>query len=337
MKTLIINYKRQKLKIAGVRPNADMKIILTILTTLVLTCATGQNNLVPNYSFEQISVCPNRVSDAIGWFSPNKAGDGSNLYNTCQTSFPDVPYCFSGYQWPRSGNGFVGLVLFDDTTFPQLNWSREYAEIGLTDSLKKTKKYCVGFYTNTGDYNVWAIKNIQAVLTKDSLLYNDINYGPIPGVTITIESPSIIADTLNWTKVREVYSALGGENFISIGNFSQGSQVIRHLEQQHYSTSGTAGYYLFDDISVYEQPDFFAGNDTLINPSGNAQLGIPGRSDIFYTWQPTTDLSNASIANPVAHPSVTTQYILTVTDTNRCKLQCTTQLLLQLGSLVLIM
>ena len=40
------------------------------------------------------------------------------------------------------------------------------------------------------------------------------------------------------------------------------------------------------------------------------------KNQIFYSWQPTTGLSNANIANPVAHPSVTTQYVLTVTDTN---------------------
>jgi hypothetical protein len=61
----------------------------------------------------------------------------------------------------------------------------------------------------------------------------------------------------------------------------------------------------------------FAGNDTLIHPGDTAYLGAPGRSDISYSWQPTTGLNNATIANPIAHPSVTTQYVLTVIDTNR--------------------
>ena len=283
----------------------------------------AQQNLVPNYSFENITSCPNSASGVqyanMGWFSPNKIGDASNLYNTCQpqTASLNIPNTWSGYQWPHTGNGFVGMVLFDDTTSPQLNWSREYTEIQLIDTLRINKKYCVGFYTNMGNNNMWAIKNIQAVFTNDSLLYNDNNYGYIPGVSIAMESPSIISDTLNWVKVRGVYAALGGENFITIGNFSPGNQVIRHLAQQHYSTTGTGGYYLFDDISVYKQPDVFAGNDTLVHPGDTAHLGTTGRSDITYSWQPATGLSNVNIANPIAHPSVTTQYILTVTDTNQ--------------------
>ncbi|HNR53768.1 MAG TPA: gliding motility-associated C-terminal domain-containing protein [Flavobacteriales bacterium] len=56
--------------------------------------------------------------------------------------------------------------------------------------------------------------------------------------------------------------------------------------------------------------------DTLICAGGSAQIGLlpivgPG---ITYTWSPTTGLSNASVANPVANPTTSTTYTLTISN-----------------------
>ncbi len=49
-----------------------------------------------------------------------------------------------------------------------------------------------------------------------------------------------------------------------------------------------------------------AGNDTSICNGGNIQLVANG--GVNYTWTPSTGLDNASIANPVANPTITTTY-----------------------------
>jgi hypothetical protein len=64
-----------------------------------------------------------------------------------------------------------------------------------------------------------------------------------------------------------------------------------------------------------------AGNDVSINPGGNTQLNgsaTGGMVPYTYLWTPSTGLSNPAIANPVASPSVTTTYTLTVTDNFSC-------------------
>ncbi|MCO6499982.1 MAG: gliding motility-associated C-terminal domain-containing protein [Vicingus serpentipes] len=53
-----------------------------------------------------------------------------------------------------------------------------------------------------------------------------------------------------------------------------------------------------------------AGNDQQICVGSSAQLNASGGST--YSWSPTTGLSNPNIANPVASPSVTTKYFVTV-------------------------
>ncbi len=52
-----------------------------------------------------------------------------------------------------------------------------------------------------------------------------------------------------------------------------------------------------------------------INLTSSVSGGSPGYT---YSWSPTTGLSDPGIANPVASPLVTTNYVLTVTDSKGC-------------------
>ena len=45
---------------------------------------------------------------------------------------------------------------------------------------------------------------------------------------------------------------------------------------------------------------------------------LPGNSIVSYNWNPSTGLNNASAANPIASPSASTTYTVTVTDNNGC-------------------
>lgn len=64
---------------------------------------------------------------------------------------------------------------------------------------------------------------------------------------------------------------------------------------------------------------FNAGNNATIgctqNPNG-VQIGSAPTAGHTYSWSPITGLSNPSIANPMANPSVTTTYTLAETDAN---------------------
>lgn len=298
--------------------------ITLVLLNLFYLNMNSQVNIIPNGSFEVVNPCPSlgpgEINKAIPWFQPNfpeGLGGSSDIFNVCNNTIP----LFTTFQYPRTGNGYGGIYLFwEDTNTDRNNW-REYIEVGLTDSLKKDKKYCIRFYTNKGNISSYAIKNIQAVLTTDSLLYNSPDYVYISGVSPIMEADSIITDTLNWIKVETTYTANGGEKFLTIGNFSSGANTIYKHVWPFNGIPNTLGYYLIDDVSIYEQPEVFAGNDTLLTLGDSVQLGIVGRSDIFYIWQPSTGLSNPNIANPIAKPKTCITYTLTVTDTNQ--LACT--------------
>ncbi|MCB0516702.1 MAG: hypothetical protein KDD49_11610, partial [Bacteroidetes bacterium] len=71
-----------------------------------------------------------------------------------------------------------------------------------------------------------------------------------------------------------------------------------------------------------------AWGDATICVGGSAQINASGGTN--YSWSPTTGLSNPYIANPIASPSVTTTYIVTVTNGNGCS--DTDQVVVQVGN-----
>jgi Secretion system C-terminal sorting domain len=322
---------RSKYKVKAIRLSA-----IIIALNLICTFVNAQNNLVPNGSFENYSTCPTsglqELDKAIPWFQPNdpvtSPGGSSDFFHFC-TGYN----CITFKQCPLSGQGMAALSLFTFPTLYNTDYYREYMEVALTDSLISGKNYCIKFYVNILNNSCYPLKQIQAVLTNDSLIYYDPNLGFIPGVTVVLEADSIITDSVNWTEISTIYQAYGGEKFITIGNFNEGDSVDYIDICPALMGDSYNGFYLFDDVSVYQQPDVFAGNDTIIPPGDSTQLGVTGRSDIIYSWSPATGLNNPNIANPMATPGASTSYTLTVTDTNQlaCNSVLTDTILVQVG------
>ncbi|MBL4578036.1 MAG: PKD domain-containing protein, partial [Flavobacteriales bacterium] len=79
-----------------------------------------------------------------------------------------------------------------------------------------------------------------------------------------------------------------------------------------------------DQVTVFVIPDIVVdvGPDITVCLNEAAQLNAtvnpPGEGPFTYSWTPTTDLSNPTIANPVAIPGSTTTYTVTVTSAAGC-------------------
>lgn len=76
-----------------------------------------------------------------------------------------------------------------------------------------------------------------------------------------------------------------------------------------YGCNDTLTAILQDTLTIQPQ----AGPDQLSCDNAPVQLGVIPKPGYVYSWSPPTGLSNPNISNPIATPSVTTQYILTVT------------------------
>lgn len=67
---------------------------------------------------------------------------------------------------------------------------------------------------------------------------------------------------------------------------------------------------MFDTLTLQS----LGGPDQLSCNNQPVQLGANSRPGLRYLWSPGTGLNNARIANPIATPAVTTEYILTTTN-----------------------
>jgi len=69
-------------------------------------------------------------------------------------------------------------------------------------------------------------------------------------------------------------------------------------------------------ITVNNLPTANAGADTAVCNGLSTNLNASG--GVSYSWSPATGLSNTAISNPVATPTSSTTYTVTVTDNNGC-------------------
>ncbi len=76
-----------------------------------------------------------------------------------------------------------------------------------------------------------------------------------------------------------------------------------------YGCRDTLYAQMLDTLSIQAQ----AGPDRLSCNNNPVQLGAAPRPRYLYSWLPVAGLSNPNIANPIASPNVTTEYIVTTT------------------------
>jgi PKD repeat protein len=254
-----------------------MKGSLSLLFLAALFCLSHAQNLVPNYSFETISFCPNGFGGigptvAIPWTAPT--GGSPDIFNVCSTTFVDVPANFFGNQNALTGDGYAGI-------YCKLNGPeyREYIQAPLLEPLVAGEWYTVSFYVSPGDIGC-GIMTIGAYLSV-----NQVTQG---GVGALILSPQIesnqgfLVDYDNWTLISGCFQASGGEQYITLGNFNSDANTSFDPN----CTSGLAYYYI-EDVLVESgaQPE-----NILFDLEGPETACFsyeidPGIPDYIYIWE----------------------------------------------------
>ncbi len=221
------------------------KAILFLIIIFEFTSVFSQHNLVPNYSFEELKKCPDneeKVNKVLyNWYNSTLAMPV--IFNSCaniSNSFFGVPKNGGGYQFAFEGNGYASFVIEKNSN------GREYYSVKLIDSLTKGSLYDIKFYISCIDEGVYAADEIGLYVSKDSIYENTpyyINYTP------QIKSPKgePISDTANWVEVSGKYTAKGGEQFITIGQFKSDSQTIWETINPN---GGSFCFYYLDNVSV---------------------------------------------------------------------------------------
>ena len=299
------------------RINRSAKIIIRLFTYLVFSSLMVFGSVVNaqsiiNPDFETFSSCPTAQSQLIratGWTQPTTFGS-TDYMNVCTplsgTSFTLAPLVLTA----QNGSGFAGA-------FMELNYNngsttryKEYLTNKLSAPLVAGVTYRFSFYvahlygtTSPAKFAPSDISYVDlpsaeqgflgAVFSTVSPTNSNIEAAP-PGNAASIVNsfgsgrtliPASNANVYGaasrnaWVKVILEYTAVGGEEYMTIGQFRPGATVI---------TDKQAVYYLFDNFSASLTPP------TILSKSVSP-ANIPSGGTATYTFT-LNNINAASIA-----------------------------------------
>lgn len=253
------------------------RFVFILILSLLVNASAAQQNLVPNPSFEQYSSCPGFISEfsnAVPWICATWGT--CDYYNSCigPNGIVSVPLNWIGYQYARTGSGYAGLYAREHIPQGDLGY-REYIQTELTDSLIAGTTYCVSFYVSLGDSCTYTVYDIGAYISNTAP--TSPLWLPLPCVP-QIQNPTGNFITYDgWVEVSGTYTAVGGEKYITIGNFNP-----NYLPDTLLSIPNTLypyqSYLYIDDVSVglCEDPS----GDTAVIPNVFTPNG-DGVNDVF--------------------------------------------------------
>lgn len=299
------NFRRRQLA-----PLHHFKEILRIITLVLIypwqLHLAAQEELVANGNFEAYEACPTYfggIDSSIivyptveGWSIPSFGS--SDYFNECASGVIDVPLNIFGYQEALSGAGYCGLYLKTDIT----NY-REYIQVQLTEPLIAGTCYLVSMYVgqaaqgSSGAYVNYTTDQLGMYISNDRpTLFEPFEYllDVVPQVTLT---PETYPDTAGWTLVSSSYIATGGEEWLTIGNFTDDDGTVLYpiVEGESYPDSKYAYVYI-DDVSVKTSDIIDPFSDTTICEGDTLLAEIPdGLFD--YTWSTGSMDSSIMITN----------------------------------------
>lgn len=227
-----------------------VKRTFILLSFLLFAACSAAQNLVMNGSFENKSYCPSNynqqsLNTIAGWWQPT---DGTpDYFHTCSDKV-GVPNNVFGIQHAKEGSAYCGLVTY--SVGNKRNY-REYLQTKLTRPLIAGETVCIEMFVSAADYCNYVTDGIGIVLTEkkiESNLQTELAY------KATMSNPrlNMLDERTEWQLLSDVFTAQGGEEYLTIGNFKTDKElkVIRRTEDMSDKGYGTWSYMYIDDVKV---------------------------------------------------------------------------------------
>lgn len=226
---------------------------------LLLLHPVGAQNLVPNWSFEEITACPQDQGDiekAVGWLT-FRGPESCDLYNVCGD--PDscgVPWNMIGEQWPSHGNGYAGIHTFsDDDGWPW--YYREWFGTQLSEPLSVGTTYYASLKVSLTlgrgapftERARFANDHNGLLFTMSHWVQNDFH--PVPGYA-QVYGNDVVEDTLGWTVISGSFVADSAYQYVVVGNFF--SDEVTNWSLMDPNGTGYLAYYYIDEVCVSVDP-----------------------------------------------------------------------------------
>jgi gliding motility-associated-like protein len=233
----------------------------TVIFLVMITQFTRGQNLVPNYSFEDTLACPSsdgEIYDAPPWVDPTNAT--TDYYNECASNLIcSAPLNAYGFQQPRTGRAYSGMGTYVSSS-PN---AREFLQVKLLDSLRLGKTYCVTYYIAWANNCQYISNGLSAYFSTTPVSCNQCLLPYVPQINYL--GPAI-KDSGKWVPIRGSFTATGGEQYLTIGNFNSDPNSLTAFVNP--SSSNIVALYYIDDVYV-------GPCDTVKPPDTSSSLSVP--------------------------------------------------------------
>jgi len=225
--------------------------VFLIAFLLVPECGNAQN-LVPNGNFEykkgrRHSQRPWRFVNTVDFFvvgGKRRMPPGSEKWHLPKA---------------KDGVAYVGLRIYSDY--------REFIQIKLTDKLKEGQRYYFEMWVSWSDHSNYYAKELGASLYRKKPSYTSDYYIFSNRPQIEEKNPKgIVQDSIQWVKISGTYRAKGGEQWLSVGNFSTTHFKDRLKKRRWYSLNfwHHEAYYFVDAVSLVKLDEYDFENDSIL-------------------------------------------------------------------------
>ncbi|MBI3520253.1 MAG: T9SS type A sorting domain-containing protein [Bacteroidetes bacterium] len=229
---------------------------LLVLVGMVLFKSNIAQNLIRNGSFESYtedagtSHCVTNFSSMFNW----QQIQSPDVYvSSCTFSNHfGVPSNRNGIAYPINGNSYVGIVCFYKTLEV-----KEYIYQHLSTPLISGKSYYTSFYISRADRIEYAIKKVGVYFSVSQPSVASSNTWIAANPQVENQS-GYLTDTISWTKIDGYFTAQGGEEYITIGNFNSNinSDTTYVGTTNPIPFDDGSAYYYIDSVSLYDSLDY---------------------------------------------------------------------------------
>lgn len=249
-----------------------MKNILLSSLVLASTIVFAQTNLVENPHFKQTEKGKLKeagmIEMAAPWSSPTLVK--SDLYVSGAKAFAaDLPDNEYGSEKPMEEAGYAGVVAYSYKD----KLPRSYLQGKLSKKLEAGKEYCVTFHVSLADLSKYACNYVGIALSDKAMTANNSDILSFDNAIVS-KRLTVYEQQYYWTPVCGVYKAKGGEEFLTIGNFTPSEKLTTKKIKRpkgFYKPQKYDAYYYIDNVSVVLKEEVSSCNCDIIPGMENAK------------------------------------------------------------------
>jgi len=215
-----------------------------------ISYSQSEFNLVPNPSFEEVEKRikgAGEVYQAAPWraVTANPVDLYSADSKSKEHSVPENKY---GKEKARTGVRYAGVSFYGHRG----RLPRTYLGTQLKNPLTAGREYCVKFHISLSDKSKYAVNNLGVYLSNEEVqegTEGNLGFEPqVMSVTNDVYEKQFL-----WEPICRTYKAVGGEEYLVIGNFFADEKTKLEplkLSKEFSGRQTYDAYYYIDDVSV---------------------------------------------------------------------------------------